>query len=148
MRNIEAIPAAIADLESQERPNVKATAEKYGVERKTLENRWKGKSVSMAEDRSANRQCLTNAQEKALIELIDKLTKRRLPPTTAIVKNLAEEIRGAPVGKNWTSSFIHRHQDVLKSLYLTCIDNKRVKGEYRPAYELFYTLVEYFFILL
>jgi hypothetical protein len=39
MRNIDRIPDAIADLESQERPNVKATAEKYGVVRKTLENR-------------------------------------------------------------------------------------------------------------
>jgi hypothetical protein len=61
MRNIEAIPEAIADLESQECPNVKATAEKYNVACKTLEDRWKGKSVSMAEHMSNNRQCLTNS---------------------------------------------------------------------------------------
>jgi hypothetical protein len=36
MRNIHRIPEAIADLEMQERPNIKATAEKYGVERKRL----------------------------------------------------------------------------------------------------------------
>ena len=39
MRNIDRIPEAIADLESQVVPNVKATAEKYDVTRKTLENR-------------------------------------------------------------------------------------------------------------
>jgi hypothetical protein len=39
MRNIHRIPDAIADLESQNIPNVKATAEKYDVARKTLENR-------------------------------------------------------------------------------------------------------------
>ena len=39
MRNIEAIPKAIADLESQEYPNIKATTEKYRLTRKTLENR-------------------------------------------------------------------------------------------------------------
>jgi hypothetical protein len=39
MRNIHRIPEAIADLETQERPNIKATAEKYEVKRKTLENR-------------------------------------------------------------------------------------------------------------
>ncbi|KAN0079622.1 hypothetical protein V8E54_004836 [Elaphomyces granulatus] len=39
MRNIHRIPDAIADLESQNVPNVKATAEKYDVARKTLENR-------------------------------------------------------------------------------------------------------------
>jgi len=100
MRNIDRIPEAIADLESQEVPNVKATAEKYDVARKTLENRWKGKSVSMEEAVSIHRQCLTNAQERALVHLINKLTDRRIPPTASIVKNLAEEIRGQAVGKN------------------------------------------------
>ena len=42
MRNIHRIPEAIADLESQEVPNVNATAEKYDVARKTLEDWWKG----------------------------------------------------------------------------------------------------------
>jgi hypothetical protein len=49
MRNIDRISDAIADLDAQEVPNVKATAEKYEVNRKTLENQWKGKSVSMQE---------------------------------------------------------------------------------------------------
>jgi hypothetical protein len=100
MRNIDRIPEAIADLETQEVPNVSATAEKYDVTRKTLENRWKGKSVSMAEAVSIYRQCLTNSQEKALVRVINQLTERRMPPTTAIVKNLAEEIRGCAVRKN------------------------------------------------
>ena len=48
MRNIHRISEEIADLETQERPNVKATAEKCKVERKTLENQWKeDKSVSI-----------------------------------------------------------------------------------------------------
>jgi hypothetical protein len=141
MRNIHRIPDAIADLESQKAPNVKATAEKYDVNRKTLENRWKGKSTSMEECISAHRQCLTKSQEQALVQLINELTDRRMPPTTAVVKNLAEEIRGCAVGKNWTASFVRRHNHKLKSLYLNCIDNKRAKGEFLPAYELFYKLV-------
>jgi hypothetical protein len=68
-------------------------AEKYKVERKTLENRWKGKSVLIKEAVSTYRQCLTNSQEKALIAIINNLTDRNMPPTTAIVKNLAEEIK-------------------------------------------------------
>ena len=47
MLNIDRIPEAIADLDTQKVPNVKATAEKYKVNRKTLKNRWKGKSVLM-----------------------------------------------------------------------------------------------------
>jgi hypothetical protein len=46
------------------------------------------------------RQALTNAQEKVLIGIINRLTERRMPLTSAIVTNLAEEIRGASVGKN------------------------------------------------
>jgi hypothetical protein len=145
MRNIDRIPEALADLESQEKPNVSATAKKYDVTRKTLENRWKGNSGPMEEAISTHRQCLTNSQEKALIKLINKLTDRGMPPTSAVVRNLAEEIRGCPVGKNWTASFVQRHRDKLKSLYLKSIDNKRVKSEYPPAYELFYKLVECFF---
>ena len=146
MRNIHCIPDAIADLESQKAPNVKATAEKYDVNQKTLENRWKGKSISMEECISAHRQCLTKSQEQALVQLINELTDRRMPPTTAVVKNLAEEIlaeeiRGCAVGKNWTASFVRRHNHKLKSLYLNCIDNKCAKGKFLPAYELFYKLV-------
>jgi len=61
-----------------------------------------------------------------------------MPPTTIIVKNLAEEIRGYAVRKNWTALFVDRHKHELKSLYLKSIDNQRVKGEYPPTYKLFY----------
>ena len=61
MLNIDRIPEAIADLDTQEVPNVKATAEKYEVNRKTLENRWKGKSVSIEKTVSIHRQALTNS---------------------------------------------------------------------------------------
>jgi hypothetical protein len=64
-----------------------------------------------------------------------------MPPTSHIVKNLAEEIRGRAVGKNWTGQFIQRHKDELKSMYLRNIDNLRVASEYAPMYLLFFNLV-------
>jgi len=148
MPNLDRIPEAIADLESQEVPDLTATAKKYGVVRKTLENRWKGKTTSIGEAVSMHRQCLTNSQEKALILLINRLTDRRMPPTTAIVKNLAEEIRGCAVGKNWTAGFVERHKHELKSLYLKSIDAKRVHSEYPQTYEVFYQLVRSTLLLL
>jgi hypothetical protein len=54
----------------------------------------------MKETVSMYRQALTNAQEKALIRIINRLTEHRLPPTSAIVTNLAEEIRKALIRKN------------------------------------------------
>ena len=100
MLNIDRISEAIADLDAQEVLNVKATAEKYKVKRKTLKNRWKGKSVLIKEAVSTYRQCLTNSQKKALISIINDLTDQRIPPTTAIIKNLAKEIKEYKVKKN------------------------------------------------
>jgi hypothetical protein len=71
-----------------------------------------------------------------------------MPPTSAIVTNLAEEIRGASVGKNWTAQFVNRHKDELKSVYLKNIEAKRVKGEYSLTYIYFFKLVLSYFTLL
>ena len=79
------------------------------------------------------------------MQIINKLTDRRIPPTTAIVKNLAEEIRGCAVNRNWTAAFVRRHKDEVKSLYRKTIDIKRVKGEYAAPYEAFYKLVGHFY---
>jgi hypothetical protein len=71
MRNIHRIPETIADLESQEFPNIKTTAEKYDIGCKIFENRWKGKSTSIETGVSnhmhSSCQCLTNSRERALV---------------------------------------------------------------------------------
>lgn len=64
-----------------------------------------------------------------------------MPPTSSTVRNLAEEIRGEPVGKNWSGQFVQRYKDCLTSLYLRNIDNLRVSSEYAPMFTLFFTLV-------
>ena len=62
--------------------------------------------------------------------------------------NLVEEIRGAPVGKNWTAQFVNRYKDELKSVYLKNIEAKHVKDEYPLMYKYFFKLVLSYFILL
>jgi hypothetical protein len=81
---------------------------------------------------SEYRLCLTNAQEEALIKQINKLSIRNMSPTSHIVKNLAEEICGRKIYKNWVANFVHRHKDRLKSQYSRNIDNNRAKAEYGP----------------
>ena len=71
-----------------------------------------------------------------------------MPLTSQMVKNFAKEIIRRDVSKNWARDFYKRYQSVLKSLYLRNIDNQRVKGEYLPAYKLFFTLVALPLILL
>ena len=132
---------AIDDLAEQDTPNYMATSKKHDVPRKTLRNRFLGKTVSRQEATSEYHQCLTAAQEEALIKLINRLTNRGLPPTNSIVKNLAEEIIGRRVGKNWSNDFIKRHKDCLTSRYLENIDKKHQDAEYAPMFKQFYDLV-------
>ena len=102
--------------------------------------------MSRQEATSEYHQCLTATQEEALIKLIDRLTNHGLPPTNSIVKNLAEEIIGRRVGKNWSNEFVKRHKDCLTSLYLENIDKKRQDVEYVPMFKQFYDLVTDFLL--
>ena len=103
------IQAAIADLDSQERINYAATAKKWNLDRTTLARRHRGETVSNQDATSYARRQLTDVQEKTLIQYINKLSNRGLPPTPQIVKNLAEEISQTKLGPNWVSRFCKRH---------------------------------------
>jgi hypothetical protein len=137
----EAIDAAVAAIQRGDFVDFSAAAKHHGCDRTSVSKRIRGLTKTRKEADSFYRQCLTNTQEEVLIRLINRLTDRGMPPTSAIVKNLAEEIRGCAVGKNWVSQFVKRHQDVLKSLYLRNIDNLRVGAEYAPMIKLFFDLV-------
>jgi AraC-like DNA-binding protein len=81
-------------------PNFESIALRAGLTRSTLSRRFRGVTTSRAEANSEYRQCLTIAQEEALIKQINKLLIRNMPPTSQIVKNLAKEIYGRKVYKN------------------------------------------------
>jgi hypothetical protein len=55
------IQAAIADLESQERPNVASTTRKHNVARRTLAHRFKGETGPNHEATSYSRKQLTDS---------------------------------------------------------------------------------------
>ena len=130
----------LADLELQEKLNIRGTAAKHGLVESTLQRRWKGETVSMAASLEY-KQRLSGPQEEALTHLINSLTDRGLPPTSMTIQNLAEELLRRLVGKNWTGDFIKRYKDWLKSLYLRNIDIQRHKAEYTPSFKQFYDLV-------
>ena len=137
------IDEALADLRLQERPNILATAIKYQLVESTLRRRWQRKTVSIEEASSEWRQRLTNAQEDQLVLQINRLTDRGIPPTAQIMRNLAEEIIGGSVGKNWTGDFVRRYKDRITSLYLRNIDSQRIQSEYTPLFKYFYDLVTF-----
>jgi hypothetical protein len=123
-------------------PNYQVMAKRSGLHCSTLSRRHRGITNSRAETNSETRQCLTTTQEEALIKQINKLSIRNMPPTSQIVKNLAEEICGRKFYKNWTANFVNRYKNHLKSAYLRNIDNNRTKAMYEPNIRFFFELVE------
>jgi hypothetical protein len=79
------------------------------------------------------------------VEQINRLTDRGMPPTSSIIRSLAEEMIQGPINKNWIGGFIRRNKDKITSVYLRNINSQRVKAEYLPVFEYFYTLVALIF---
>lgn len=143
--NDTALELALAELRSQDKQNYRATAKKYHINQSTLRRRFLGLTTSSAAASSLYRQRLSAVQEGVLIEQINHLTDRGIPPTSQMVKNMAEAMIGDSVGKNWTGEFVRRHKTELKSTYLSNIDKQRTKAEYPPSFEYFYQLVIFAF---
>jgi hypothetical protein len=141
------VTEAVLAIRSGEYTDYSNAAKKFHCSHTAVMRRIKGLTKTRQEANSFYHQCLTNDQEEVLISRINKLTDRGLPPTSHIVRNLAEEIRGEYIGKNWTGQFVKRHKDRLKSAYLRNIDNIQFSAEYAPMFILFFTLVFVLFVL-
>lgn len=140
----KAVDSAVAAIQRGEFTDYANAARKYGCSRTAVSRRVRGLTKTKREANSFWHQCLTIEQEEVLIDRINYLTDRAMPPTSHIVRNLAEEIKGGPVGKNWVGQFVKRHGIRLKSLYLRNIDNLRSGAEYAPMFQLFFNVVSHF----
>ncbi|KAJ8058500.1 hypothetical protein OCU04_012687 [Sclerotinia nivalis] len=132
---------ALAQIKGVEHPKYTQIANFFKINRSTLSRRHRGKTTSRSTAYAETHQSLSKEQEEALIDQINKLTQRSMLPISCIVKNLAEEIIGRSLGKNWTANFVKRHKTRLQSRYLRCIDNLRVKADNVAMFEHFYDLV-------
>jgi hypothetical protein len=135
------IELAITDLNRADSVPIAIIAKRYSLQHSTLSRYWYRITSSRAEATSEHYQRFTIAQEEVLIDQINKLTIRKIPPTSQFVRNITEEIINSSVGKNWTIQFIKRYNNRLISLYLRNIDNICIKSEYPPIFVLFYELV-------
>jgi hypothetical protein len=141
------ITAAVDAIRRGEYTDYANAARHYKCSQTAVSRRVRGLTKTRKEANSFWHQCLTIEQEEVLIHRINYLTDRAMPPTSHIVKNLAEEIRGGRVGKNWVGQFVKRHGIRLKSLYLRNIDNLRAGAEYAPMFQLFFSVVSDFLML-
>jgi transposase len=143
-----AVDAAVGAIQRGEFADYSNAAKHFKCSRTAVSRRVRGLTKTKREANSFWHQCLTIEQEEVLIDRINYLTDRSIPPTSHIVRNLAEEIRGGPVGKNWVGQFVKRHGIRLKSLYLRNIDNLRAGAEYAPMFQLFFSVVCYFIFVI
>jgi hypothetical protein len=131
----------VNDLESQEVPNYSAAARQFKIDRKTLQRRHKGISKPRERAYSESHMLLTIEQEEALIQHINNLSDRGLPPTPQFLTNLVLEIVKKQPGKNWVATFCKRHQNKIRSLYLRAIDQTRRVADNSAYFKHFYTNV-------
>jgi hypothetical protein len=88
---MDPISDAIAEMDAREpgdKLSYRAAQEKFGVDKETLRRRHKGLSRSNAEE-AESRMLLNPQQEIQLVQYIEKLTGRGIPPTRSIIKNYA-----------------------------------------------------------
>ena len=62
-------------------------------------------------------------------------------PTSQIVKNVAEEVAGQAVGKNWVSRFVRRYKNQLHAGFLRTIESAHVRAHNIDLYEQFFKQV-------
>lgn len=134
------IEAALTALKSQNPPNYNATAKEYGVNRTTLSRRHRGITGSTRELHDSI-SILTKQQEKTLVEYINKLTNRGLPPTTSMVLNFAADIGKHRPNRCWVARFVKRHSNELQSGFLSGFDLSRKKADNYYQYSLFFEQV-------
>jgi hypothetical protein len=141
MVNETDIRKALDDLESQNVPNYSSTASKFKIDRKTLQRRHKGISKPRELAYSESHMLLTIEQEKVLLEHVNVLSDRGLPPTPQFLRNLVFEIVKKQPGKNWVATFCKRHENKIKSLYLRAIDQSRQVADNTAYFKHFYANV-------
>lgn len=102
---MSSINSEIGVLESQSPPLFNLPTSTPQLHRTTITRRAKGKIQPREHYRQ---QCglLTQAQEQQLLQFINDLTQRGLPPDHFNVRVFAQNICGKWPGKNWTLSFV------------------------------------------
>jgi hypothetical protein len=137
---MDQIEAALRELTLQDTPNITAVAKKHGCNRTTLSRRFR--KVTVSKHAAYNKQkFLDDIQSKSLIKYINDLTERGLPPTVAMVRNIAAGIAGRLPGVNWASRWIQANKNEIKSAYLTPIDKARKKADSALYYSLYFELI-------
>lgn len=105
---------ALAALERNPAPSIRAAAKIYNVPKTTILRRRKHQLSRR--DTMPNSRKLTNLEESTIVEYILDLDSRSFPPRLSGVQDMANRLladRDAPpVGPRWAANFVKRHKEL------------------------------------
>ncbi|KAF1966290.1 hypothetical protein BU23DRAFT_593294 [Bimuria novae-zelandiae CBS 107.79] len=137
------IDDAIAAYNAQE-PGKKLSygqfAKMFSVSVTTLRRRQQGSQQSRT-TKDLNQRALSPQQEQALLQHIDKLTERRLPPTREMMRNFASVIAHQEISESWVSRFLHRNNDRIVLKWSKAMDAVRHHADSYLKYRLYFDLL-------
>ncbi|RYN26376.1 hypothetical protein AA0115_g7097 [Alternaria tenuissima] len=137
---MDPIQEAIREIESREpgeQFSYQQLAKKYGVNRCTLARRHKG----IHEAHGLRRLSLHPHHETELVQYIDTLTERRLPPSREMIQRFASDLAGKEVSETWVTRFLQRHPNHLISAYSKGMSKLRCNADSGAKYSLYFKLL-------
>jgi hypothetical protein len=141
MAPIDDAIAAIEALKPGEKLVYQKIADQFGVDRSTLARRHKRVQVPR-ETKDYNQQKLTQQQEEELVQYIEELTARYIPPTREMIANFASTVAQEPVSESWVTRFINKYSIHLISQFSTGMDSDRHNADSYTKYELYFNLLQ------
>jgi hypothetical protein len=137
MAPIDDALAAIKALKPGEKLVYQKIADQHKVDRSTLSRQHKRVQAPRAV-KDSSQQKLTPQQEAELVQYIEELTARRIPPTREMIRNFASAVAQEPVSESWVTRFINRHAIHLISQYSTGMDANRHNADSFVKYKLYF----------
>jgi hypothetical protein len=95
----------------------------------------------MTERRGVSHRSLHLQHEAELVQYIQSLTERRLPPKRTMIQQFAGQLAGKEVSKSWVSQFLRRHPNHLISRYSKGMSKLRHKADSGAKYSLYFKLL-------
>ena len=110
--------------------SIRATAQIYGISRNTPKRRLD--RTKSRPDTTPNSRKLTDLEESTIIQYVLDLDARSFPPRLRGVQDMANRLLAdrnePPVGVNWASNFVKRHQQ-LSTRFTRRYDYQRAQCE-------------------
>jgi hypothetical protein len=140
---MDPISDAIAAIDAHkpgDKPSYRQTAKLFGVDWTTLARHHQGLAHSHAGD-AQERMLLSPQQEKYLVEYIEGLSRRGLPPTREMIQNFASVVAKWEVSELWVTRFLNRNSAQLISKWTVGMDCSRHEANNEEKYRLYFALL-------